>query len=146
MVAWVFTSSSMEQNDPIFRALASALELLAKPADYQKNHLDKFHEAADILRRILEKNPLDGRSLLLLGRHEWKEGDHARASIHFERAAKVEEYEPDALVEHARMQVELEKYEKAVELLEDAQFARPRDHVARYLDSVRNALRARRSH
>ncbi len=102
-------------------------------------------EAAELLRRILEKNPLDGRALLLLGRHAWKKGDHAGATIHFERAAKVKEHEADALVEHARMQVELQKYAEAVKLLERAQFVRPHDNVGRYLESVRNALAATRA-
>ena len=55
--------------------------------------------AAEILRNILSKNPLDGRALLLLGRLAWKEGDHATAAINFERAAKVKEYEADAAVD-----------------------------------------------
>ncbi len=83
--------------------------------------------------------------MLLLGRHAWKKGDHAGATIHFERAAKVKEHEADALVEHARMQVQLQEYSKAVNLLERAQFVRPHDNVGRYLESVRNALAATRA-
>jgi tetratricopeptide (TPR) repeat protein len=105
----------------------------------------KEAQAAEILRNILSKNPLDGRALLLLGRLAWKEGDHATAAINFERAAKVQEYEADAAVEHARMKVESRKYAEAVELLERAQFVRPRDNVGRYLESVRNALAATRA-
>ncbi len=102
-------------------------------------------KAARLLRLILEKNPLDGSALLLLGRHAWRNGDHAGAAIHFERAAKVKENEADSLVEHARMKVQLQKYEEAVRLLERAQFVRPQDNVGRYLESVRNALSATRS-
>ncbi|MBU62041.1 MAG: hypothetical protein CMI26_06025 [Opitutae bacterium] len=101
--------------------------------------------AAEILRNILSKNPLDGRALLLLGRLAWKKGDHATAAMNFERAAKIQEYEADAAVEHARMKVESRKYAEAVELLERAQFVKPRDNVGRYLTSVRNALVASRS-
>ncbi|MBC8348155.1 MAG: tetratricopeptide repeat protein [Verrucomicrobia bacterium] len=106
----------------------------------------KEAQAAEILRNILSKNPLDGRALLLLGRLAWKEGDHATAAINFERAAKVQKYEADAAVEHARMKVESRKYAEAVELLERAQFVRPRDNVGRYLESVRNALAATRAY
>lgn len=102
-------------------------------------------KAVDILRNILSRNPLDGRALLLLGQLAWKDGDVATAAIHFERAAKVKKYEADAVVEHARMKVESRKYEEAIELLERAQFVKPRDNVGRYLESVRNALTASRS-
>ncbi len=112
-----------------------------------KVHLTTGQEdkAANILRDILSKNPLDGRALLLLGQLEWKKGDLASAAINFERAAKVREYEADASVEHARLKVESRKYTEAVKLLERAQFVRPRDNVGRYLESVRNALAATRA-
>ena len=102
-------------------------------------------EAASILARALETDPLNGKALLLLARHAWKQGDHTLAAIRFQRAAKVTETEVDALLGHARMKVQLRQYAEAADLLEQAQSIRPGDNVARYLDSVRNALLATRS-
>tara|TARA_A100001037_G_scaffold240759_1_gene220760 strand:- start:264 stop:1640 length:1377 start_codon:yes stop_codon:yes gene_type:complete len=121
------------------------LQLLALKANI-KLTTGQDDEAAKLLKQILEKNPLDGKALLLLGTHAWKKGSHAEASIHFERAAKVKEHEVKALIQNARMQVELREYEKAVELLERAQFLKPQEDVGRYLSSVRNAMIAAKSY
>ena len=121
------------------------LQLLALKAKI-KLTTGQDEEAATLLKQILEKNPLDGKALLLLGTHSWKKGSHAEAAIHFERAEKVKEQEVEALIQHARMKVELREYDKAVELLERAQFLRPQDDVGRYLASVRNAMIASRSY
>ena len=101
-------------------------------------------EAADsFLGSILETNPRDGQALLLRGRYFWKyKNDPVEAAFYFERAAKVDQTQVDALIEHAQMLAEKKKYAEAVKLLERAQILEPQENVGRYLKSVRNLLRA----
>jgi len=75
-----------------------------------------------------------------------EELDYARAALRFERAAKLVEFEVEALIGHARMLVGTKDYQKAADLLERAQSLEPQPRVARYLQAVNNLnLSARNS-
>lgn len=100
----------------------------------------KSDESKSILRSIVEKNPLEGKALILLADLAWKEKDYSTASLFFERSGKIENWEVESLIQHGRMLVELRDYEKAVKLLERAQLLRPQDRVERFLKSIRNLL------
>ena len=76
----------------------------------------------------------------MLGHHAWEDHDHTLAEMFFERAAKIEDVEVKALIEHARMLVSIRSYEKAARLLEKAQEISPEARVGRYLESIRNLL------
>ena len=72
--------------------------------------------------------------------------DYAKAALRFERAAKIAEFEVDALIEHARMLVSSKDYQRASDLLERAQTLSPQPRVARYLKAINNLnLSARKS-
>ena len=72
--------------------------------------------------------------------------DYAKAALRFERAAKIAEFEVDALIEHARMLVSSKDYQGASDLLERAQTLSPQPRVARYLKAINNLnLSARKS-
>ena len=100
----------------------------------------KRDAAVKLLRQIVEAHPLEGKALLLLGQHAWEEDDHAQASLFFERAAKVREWESQALIEHARMQVSVREYDEAIRLLQEVQAIDPQPRIDRYLQSVQNLL------
>jgi tetratricopeptide (TPR) repeat protein len=100
----------------------------------------KIEESSKILRDVVAKHPLEGRALIMLGHHAWEQNDHTLAEMFFERAAKIEDFEVKAQIEHARMLVSIRSYEKAVELLEKAQEISPEARVGRYLESIRNLL------
>ncbi len=100
----------------------------------------KTEESSNILRDVVAKHPLEGRALIMLGHHAWEDHDHTLAEMFFERAAKIEDVEVKALIEHARMLVSIRSYEKAARLLEKAQEISPEARVGRYLESIRNLL------
>ena len=93
-----------------------------------------------ILERLIENDPLDGQTLLMLAEHHSGQDTidgYARADIYYERAAKVAEYEVTALIAQAGSYVARELYGKAIPLLERAQTLEPKEHIGRYLDQVR---------
>ncbi|RLC46794.1 MAG: hypothetical protein DRH70_04780 [Candidatus Coatesbacteria bacterium] len=92
-------------------------------------------------KRLLEEDPLDGDALIALG-DLYREADELEeAIIAYERAARISGKEAQALVRQAQVEVERERYARAVELLEAAQAIDPRPNVARYLDQVRELVR-----
>jgi tetratricopeptide (TPR) repeat protein len=106
----------------------------------------KRKEAATIIEDIIQKRPLDGEALLLSARLASEELDYARAALRYERAAKLPEFEVEALIEHARMLVGAKDYQQAADLLERAQSLSPQPRVARYLQAINNLnLSARKS-
>lgn len=99
--------------------------------------------AAKTLRALLERDPMNGKALLLLAQFEWEQERYEEAALLYERAAKLPEREAEAKVQHARMLVAQQQYNAAAKLLRQAQQLRPRENVARYLESVERAGRTR---
>ncbi|WP_428387987.1 tetratricopeptide repeat protein [Mucisphaera sp.] len=127
-------------------------------------------QEADILREIVELDPLDGEALILLGQHESSKvgpaqaeieaarladnsdqlgnaqaqlAEHtAQATFYFERAAALEDFEADAYVRLAQLFVKLGNYEQALPLLRRAQQIKPRENVQQYLQQVERIARS----
>lgn len=93
-------------------------------------------EEIEILKDIVELDPMDGEALLLLGQHCERQGDTEKAIFYYERAAGIEEYEADAKIRHAQLLVREGKYKEALPLLRRAQQINPRENVQKYLDQV----------
>ena len=104
----------------------------------------KDQSAQKILEEIVRVHPLEGAALLMLGQIAWKQKEYAKASLRFERSVKDSDYEVRALIEHARMMVSQNQYEKASTLLERAQTIDPQPQVAKYLQSINNLLASSR--
>ena len=105
----------------------------------------KNKEATDLLTEIVSEHPLEGRALIQLGQLAWKARNLEYAIIQFERAAKVDEFENPALIEHARLLVSMRKYNEAATLLERALSIKPEKRVEKYLNAINNlALSARK--
>jgi len=94
-------------------------------------------QAMAFYEELLRLDPLDARTMLLLARGQWRKGQSETAAMTCERAARIPSFEADALVLHAQIEVERERYSRAAELLEAAQAFQQRSHVQRYLDQVR---------
>lgn len=94
-------------------------------------------KAMSLYEELLRIDPLDARTMLLLARGQWQKGELEEAAMTCERAARIQGFEADALVLHAQIEVERERYTRAVELLEAAQTFRERSYVQRYLAQVR---------
>ena len=102
-------------------------------------------QATELLREVVNQHPLEGRALIQLGQLAWKSGDHEYAIIQFQRAAKIDEFENPALIEHARLLVYLRKYQLAANLLERALVIKQEKRVEKYLNAINNlALSARK--
>ncbi|HMP90279.1 MAG TPA: tetratricopeptide repeat protein [Kiritimatiellia bacterium] len=86
---------------------------------------------------LLREDPLDGRTMLRVAELLQARDSFEDAAILLERAARVPEVQVEALVRHAQVEVQRERFGRAVELLEAAQTLEPRDHVGRYLEQVK---------
>lgn len=93
------------------------------------------------LEKIIEKDPLDGEALLMVGDHYLKNQDYEKAEYRFDLAGRITGFEADALVKKAQIKVKQQKYTLAVEDLRKAQKIKPRDSVQRYLEAVERILR-----
>ena len=91
--------------------------------------------------RLLEEYPLDGDALIALGDIHREAGALEEAMMAYERAARISGKEAQAFVRQAQVEVERERYARAVERLEAAHAMDPRPNVARYLEQVRRLVR-----
>jgi hypothetical protein len=62
----------------------------------------------------------------------------------YERAARVEGFAAQAKVKIAQIYVSQSRFSDALPLLRDAQALKPREDVARYIEQVERASRAKR--
>ena len=101
-------------------------------------------EAAKTLRTVVEKEPLDGESLILLGQFHQRQGELEKAANLFETAIGIKEFEMDASVRLAQLKVGQGKYEEAIPLLKRAQDIQPRESVGRFLEDLERFMKTRR--
>jgi tetratricopeptide (TPR) repeat protein len=100
--------------------------------------------AVAILQEVIELDPLDGEALMLLGQHHQRGGRPDEAILFYERAARIDAFAANAKVRIAQVYVSQERFSDALPLLRDAQAIRPREDVARYLEQVERASKAKR--
>ncbi|MFT6562515.1 MAG: Flp pilus assembly protein TadD, partial [Limisphaerales bacterium] len=93
-------------------------------------------KAIKTLEQIIDRDPLDGESLLLLANYYGRNDAVEKAELFYQRAEQLDDFEVRAKINHAQFLVRRSQYEKAVPLLKSAQAKRPRDSVQRYLDQV----------
>jgi Flp pilus assembly protein TadD len=97
--------------------------------------------AMKTLEKVIEKDPLDGEALLMVGDHYLKNQEYEKAEHRFDLAGRITGFEADAFVKKAQIKVKQQKYLLAVEDLRKAQKIKPRDSVQRYLEAVERMLR-----
>lgn len=93
-----------------------------------------------ILEKLIQNDPLDGDSLMMLADHYTSQDTiegYARADLFYERVVKIEDVEVKGLIAWARSYVAREQYGKAIPHLERANTLDPRDFIGRYLEQVR---------
>ena len=78
------------------------------------------------------------------GDYHVRAGEKEKGLIYLERAAALEPFEATANVRRARVLVSQSRYADALPLLKRAQELEPQDDVARYIEQVERAVRARR--
>ncbi len=113
------------------------LKVVSK-ASFAKGDADK---AVEVLEKVIEKDPLDGEALLMVGDHYLKNQEFEKADFRFDLAGRINGFEADAFVKKAQVKVKQQKYTQAVDELRKAQKLKPRDSVQRYLEAVERMLR-----
>jgi tetratricopeptide (TPR) repeat protein len=120
--------------EPLSRRQTKRLHCLRAHLSYLKGDI----KAAIIsYKKLLEEDPLDADALLALGDLYREEGKLEEAVISYERASHIRGKEAEALVRQAQVEVERERYSRAVELLESALVFAHKRSVAKYLEQVR---------
>ncbi len=98
---------------------------------------------ASALQQLVELDPLDGSSLILLGRYHERTGNVEQAVFQFERAAGVAAFEAQAKLSHGQLLVRQGKYQDALPLLRRAVELQPKEAWQKYLEQVEGASRQR---
>jgi tetratricopeptide (TPR) repeat protein len=101
--------------------------------------------AAETLAELVAIDPLDGESLILLGKYYQDQSNNEKAAFYFETASNVKGFEADAKVAWAQLLVGEGKFEEALPKLKQAQDANPRDSVGRFIEDLERFLKGRRS-
>ena len=104
----------------------------------------KTNEAIPTLERILERNPMDAGTLLLLGDHHADNRRIEEAELLYERAGRVKGFASTALVRRAQLQVKGGNYTSAIPLLRQAQVIAPKPNVASYLNQLERLVEERK--
>jgi tetratricopeptide (TPR) repeat protein len=101
----------------------------------------KAGDAVPILQRVVELNPMDGGALMLLGQHYMDAKDDLKATNYFERAAKIGDYEADASLRLAQIQISAGKLTDALPLLKRSNEIKARDSVAKLIADIERVVR-----
>jgi tetratricopeptide (TPR) repeat protein len=97
----------------------------------------KWEEAQEKGKQILERDPMDGATLLMLARIYEEQGDVEQAVSYCERAARITGFVAAALIQQALLEVGRQRVETGIRLLERAQAYEEHAGVARYLRQLR---------
>ncbi len=100
-------------------------------------------ETAKVLEEVVKLDPLDGEALMLLGKYFSEKQQPDRAIFWYERASSIESFEANAKLRHAQILVGMKRCGEAVPLLRRVQEIKPREDIARYLEQVERASRAK---
>lgn len=119
---------------------APIMQLAQARLDLAQGRLD---EARERLAGLVRKDPINAQALILRGRVEQRDGRQEEADFWFQRAAGLDETAVEARVEQARLDVAAGNLQAALEHLQEAYRLDPREDIEAYLESVRNAVRAR---
>ena len=106
---------------------------------------DRAEEAAAIMERIIERDPLDGEALLLAGDFYSANEETEKAMLRYETASKIQGFEAEGMAKMAFLNVQTGKYQEAVNLIEKAIQLDPKDNYKSFLEQVQRFVRATNS-
>ena len=96
----------------------------------------------EVLKQIVKLNPLDGEALILLGKASSRKNDVEQSIFYFERAAQIEAFAAQAMIQHARVLAKERRFEEAIKLLKDADQIEPNEKVRQFIKDLEQASRA----
>lgn len=103
-------------------------------------HTGNPEKAFSTLKSIVEQDPLDGASLLLLGEYHLEKKSYEDAEYYFERATSVIDFAPEAYIALGRLFVLRGQLIEALKPLRKAQQLKPSPGLQRYVQSIERAL------
>lgn len=95
-------------------------------------------EAAAILEKVLESDPVNGNALMLLGGYYHREGNLEEAVFYYERAVQIASRQRAAQLQLARIYVQQKEYQDAIRQLEGALSLEYSSNVQDFLDAVKS--------
>lgn len=99
----------------------------------------KADEAAEILEQVVERDPMNGRALLLLSDYHMEKQSFTDALFYAQNASKVDATRVDGLLRMARVHVMQRNFREAARELRRAHELRPAPYIADYLNRVEQA-------
>ena len=117
------------------------LELLTLEAKIARAEGDD-ERAAELLRKIVKRDTLNGDALIELANYYADQGDLAKATNRYEQAAKIDGFERRALIAHGQALVREGAYEKALPLLRRALKLESDNNLRDYVDKVERAAKS----
>ena len=97
-----------------------------------------------VLKKILEEDPLNGTSLLLLGQHYMENKKYEETEYYYERVLSVESSRRDGLMALGQMEVARGDFKKALLYLRRAQEIEYEPNTQQFLDQVEQAWQSSR--
>ncbi len=92
------------------------------------------------IQSLVESDPLDGQSIILLAQFHSKRGKREEAEMLLDQAALLTEHQADALIAHGKLLVENGDYEKASQKISRAIQLKPSNTLREYLSAVQNLI------
>ena len=101
--------------------------------------LNRDEAGIEKLKRVLEEDPLNASSLLLLGRHYMEDGLYEEAEYKYERVLPVEESKREAFMALGQLEVARGNFKEAIVFLGKAQEVKFELNTQQYYDQVEEA-------
>lgn len=101
-------------------------------------------QAVHSLRKGIREDPMDGASLLLLGKYYLDVQIYEEAIYHLERASSVKNTQVDALITLGQLEVKRGNLEAALSSLRKAEQVDTNTNLKRFIESIERALKLRR--
>ena len=109
----------------------------AKIARFDGNDAKAF----EILKKIVERDALNGDALIELGNYYADQGDFDRATNRYEQAQQIARYERPAMIAHAQTLLRNKNYDKALILLKRAIQLKEDAYLLQYIERIERAIR-----
>ena len=150
MVGRGYWSNGQELIETIRKVFGDALQeehhltLLRLEAQVAMGEQEETTVIIGFLEQILQLEPDDGQTLLLLAKFHGSEKNFEEARKYYEQAMELEDFEYKALIEYAQMLVQNKLYCDAVPLLSDALDLEYSSSVEEFMDQVDRVCRRQR--
>ncbi|CAA6695438.1 MULTISPECIES: tetratricopeptide repeat protein [unclassified Lentimonas] len=97
-------------------------------------------QALDLLKQIVERNPINGEALLLIAEIAQANEDLIEAEFQLQRARALPDTQVDALIQLGRLEVDRNDFKAALDYLYSAQSLKPSVRISRYIDAIKAAM------